>query len=62
MVIKIHCKSLSEYLGTLVAAIKVTTMGGFTIEDSAGWLENSDSGDKEESRGVTEGEATKKRS
>ena len=38
--LKIHYKSSSEYLETLVAARRATAMGGFVSEGLAGYLDN----------------------
>ena len=53
IVLKICCKSSSEYLGTSVVETIVT--GGFALKDPAGYSENSDSGSGEESWGATKG-------
>ena len=57
IVLKILCKSSSEYLGILVAASGATAMEDFIFEGSANCsvnlLSNSESG--KESGGVTEG-------
>ena len=56
-VLKIRCKSSSEYLGILVAAARALAMGCFVPKGSADWSDNlsSDSGGREESGGATEG-------
>ena len=65
-VLKIRCKSSSEYLAILVAAAGALARG-FAPEGQAGWSDNSspDSGGEKESGGAIEGaaeEATEGRS
>ena len=48
--LRIHCKSSSEYLGTLVAAA-----GDFSPGGLSGYSEDSDSEGREELGGATEG-------
>ena len=51
-VLRICCKLSSEYLGTLVAAIRTIVTRSFALRGLASCLENSDSGGGEESRRV----------
>ena len=55
-VLKIRCKSSSEYLGILLAATGALATGGF-VESPVGWSGNSspDSRGGKESEGATEG-------
>ena len=57
-VLRIRCKSSSEYLGILLAAAGALAMGAF-VKGPAGWLDNlsPNSEGGEESRGATEGAA-----
>ena len=57
--LKIRCKSSSEYLGILVAAVGALVMGGFVPKGPAGWLDNlsPNSGGGEELGGAMEGAA-----
>ena len=61
-VLRIRCKSSSEYLGILLAAAGPLATESF-VKGPAGWSDNSlpDSGGGKESRGATEG-AAKERS
>ena len=53
-VLKIRYKSFSESSRISVAAARVTAIGGFGAESPASCLENSDLGDREESRRAME--------
>ena len=52
--LKIYCKSFLEYLGISIAVAGAIAMGSFVLEGSAGCLENSNLGDREESEEITE--------